>query len=1320
MLLMPLPAMATVADAYEPDDSYTTATPITVGAVAQQHTLAPEGDEDWVSFSVSAGEIYWIETAPGTPVEHADTILELYDSDGITLIDSDDDGGADLYSRIEYTSDTNETLYAKVIGFSSATGTYSISVAVRVPTSVDGYEPDDSYTTATPITVGAVSQQHTLAPEGDEDWISFSVSAGVAYRIKTASGIPAEDIGVSLGLYDSDGTTPLTGSGNGIDPDEQVVYTATADTTLYAQVAAYYSGETGAYSISVERVGDSYEPDDSYDTASPITVDAAPQQHTLDPQDDQDWVSFDVAEGRTYRVSSGVEWPDDFTRTTLYDSDGSTEIGLWTGSDTIAEYTADADKTVYARVTGYWADEGAAYEVSVVELSDDYEPDDIYTAANPIAVGGASQQHNIAPADDQDWVSFEVAAGLTYRVACTADAQPAEFTRTALFDSDGVTELVPGEFVAADTFLEYKADEDKTVYARITGYLAFQEEEYEVSAVVISDDYEPDDSHSAAKPLAVNGSVQERTLLPSDDEDWVSIPVIRGWRYTIETGPGTPLEDTDTILDLYDSDGTTLIDSYDHGGEGEYSRIEYTAKTDKTVYARVTGGWLLGSTYTLWATAIPIPMISVTQNMDFGTVMVGSSTQRTITVSNVGAAPLDIGEVRLVGADFSIASGNPSGETIAPDESHDVVVRYSPTIAYSGEPVPVKTSYTSTIARYNYVEGHLDSISLFTGFENRGGGGDLAWHVRIDGVDYTGSGAVVSGGKYVMEVVESYSMGSGLVEVLEPVTQGFELEDLLGEFRSVAYIRVADAALQIGSNDSEETTVSVGLFGTAGEAAVDVTPPTVPQGVSAHAVSSTAIQVSWSASIDASGIKHYLVYDAATNLLKATVTGTTATISGLTPSTSYSYYVKAVDNAPAANTSGASANAPATTLAPPDVVAPVITVSGVTNGGTYTSPVTITFSALDAVDGPVLAEATLDSVAFTSGSSVSALGVHTLVVTAEDTAGNPATKTVVFTISEVPPPLVVTPIQGANRIGTAIAAAEESFPTGAGAVVIATAYNWPDALGGAALAGALNAPILLTPTAALPAEVLREIEHLGATKAYILGWTPSVSTAVENALKGALGAGNVTRIWGANRYETARAIAAKTIDVLDGSYDGTCFIATGVKFPDALGASPLAAANGWPIYLVNPTAGLDAATRNAMASGGVDHPIVLGSTAAIPAGVETALNGIYGSLSVDRLYGANRYSTAVAVAVYGVDHAELGWDKVAFATGTNFPDALAGGVLQGRDSSVMLLTPGTALDSTVRSTLVANKAAINEVRYLGSTAAVSQVVRDAVEAALAR
>ncbi|MDO8881325.1 MAG: cell wall-binding repeat-containing protein, partial [Coriobacteriia bacterium] len=146
--------------------------------------------------------------------------------------------------------------------------------------------------------------------------------------------------------------------------------------------------------------------------------------------------------------------------------------------------------------------------------------------------------------------------------------------------------------------------------------------------------------------------------------------------------------------------------------------------------------------------------------------------------------------------------------------------------------------------------------------------------------------------------------------------------------------------------------------------------------------------------------------------------------------------------------------------------------------------------------------------------------------------------------------LTTTAVAGADRIATAIAAAKVAFPSGAGTVVIATARNWPDALGGAALAGAVDGPILLTEPTALPSTVAQAISDLGASKAIILGGTAAVSSGVQTALGTALGgAGNVTRIDGADRYETARKVAAETVKRL-GTFSGTAFIATGANFPD--------------------------------------------------------------------------------------------------------------------------------------------------------------------------
>jgi len=308
---------------------------------------------------------------------------------------------------------------------------------------------------------------------------------------------------------------------------------------------------------------------------------------------------------------------------------------------------------------------------------------------------------------------------------------------------------------------------------------------------------------------------------------------------------------------------------------------------------------------------------------------------------------------------------------------------------------------------------------------------------------------------------------------------------------------------------------------------------------------------------------------------------------------------------------------------------------------------------------------------------------------------------------------------GPTRLETAVKASQAAFPYGATTVVIATGFNWPDALGGAALAGAYDGPILLTNKTYLPWQVAEEIERLGASDAIILGSTAAVGAPVESALKSTLGAAHVRRLQGADRYSTAVAVAEATIDRLGTAYDGTAFVATGENFPDALGASPLAAASNWPIYLTAADA-LTGVSRTSMDTHGVTDALILGSTAAVSSGVETSLNTLLGGTAhTTRLEGANRYATAAVIAQYGVDHVYgLGWNFVAIATGENYPDALAGGVLQGQSGSVMLLTPTNSLHSAVAAKLTAEKDTITEVRYLGSTNAVATPVRTAIQALL--
>ena len=93
----------------------------------------------------------------------------------------------------------------------------------------------------------------------------------------------------------------------------------------------------------------------------------------------------------------------------------------------------------------------------------------------------------------------------------------------------------------------------------------------------------------------------------------------------------------------------------------------------------------------------------------------------------------------------------------------------------------------------------------------------------------------------------------------------------------------------------------------------DTTPPSVPSGAIATAVGTTSIQITWQPSNDASGISEYRVFRVGSSTPIAATQNTTFTDTLLTPNTTYSYVITAVDGAMPPNESAASETASATT-----------------------------------------------------------------------------------------------------------------------------------------------------------------------------------------------------------------------------------------------------------------------------------------------------------------------------------------------------------------------------------------------------------------------
>ena len=290
-------------------------------------------------------------------------------------------------------------------------------------------------------------------------------------------------------------------------------------------------------------------------------------------------------------------------------------------------------------------------------------------------------------------------------------------------------------------------------------------------------------------------------------------------------------------------------------------------------------------------------------------------------------------------------------------------------------------------------------------------------------------------------------------------------------------------------------------------------------------------------------------------------------------------------------------------------------------------------------------------------------------------------------------------IAGDDRYGTAVQISEQNFGPGVPVVYVAAGANYPDALSAASAAALAGGPLLLTAASWLPSAVGAELSRLTPAKIIVVGGEEAVSDTVLNALKSY--APEVTRESGADRYATSRAVASAAFTTAT-----TAFIASGRGFPDALSASAAAGVQHAPVILVDGAAtSLDSATAALLGGLGVARIVVAGGNVAVSQGVADALAGI---APVTRLGGSDRYDTSLLVNDAFFPTAE----KAYLASGMNFPDALAGAAVAGRDAAPLYIVQPSCVPDGVNSAL-SDKGVADRV-VLGGTAALSTNVSSGV------
>lgn len=330
-------------------------------------------------------------------------------------------------------------------------------------------------------------------------------------------------------------------------------------------------------------------------------------------------------------------------------------------------------------------------------------------------------------------------------------------------------------------------------------------------------------------------------------------------------------------------------------------------------------------------------------------------------------------------------------------------------------------------------------------------------------------------------------------------------------------------------------------------------------------------------------------------------------------------------------------------------------------------------------------------------------------------------------------------LAGADRFGTAEAIAEASFPNGSPNAIIATGVNFPDALAASYLAGVVSEPILLVnPTDPVPSSTLDALSTLKVKNVTIVGGTSAVGSDVENTLASTSstsssgGTLNVTRIAGANRYDTMQQIdTGHTVGTasINGTSAPTGILVTGNNFPDALSAGPLAYARHLPVILTDGTqSNMSPQAKSVISSDGITNLIVIGGSAAIQPSQYSSYNHVVEA-------GSNRSATSQQLADFEV--ANLGFTDAAMDVANGYdpgfnqpglpagftPDGLAGapyggGAASNGSSVVPLLVTNSPSDPGAASVFASSEASsLTGGTVFGGDAAVSAATRGMIESA---
>lgn len=358
------------------------------------------GDTDRFEVTLTAGVMYEF-ALEGSSVDKgtlSDPVIKLFDSND-NLVGSDDDGGGNYNSLLEYRPESTGTYYVTASGFGSAVGTYTLTMS----SAETGDQIGDNAASAGSISADQ-SITGTIDFADDADWYAISLSAGVQYTIDL-EGSPTERGTLSdtfLSVYNADGQLVDSNDDGGTGYNSNLVLSPDAAGTYYISAQAY-GDNTGTYLLSV-AAGDADVPGGV--SSDEIITSGGVVSGSVDVSQDEDWYAIALEAGQQYLfdlkgAESGVgTLSDPYLR--LYDASGvqlDYDDDDGAGYESSLSYTASSSGTYYISAGGYGSSTGS-YQLSA-------------SGVQSVSINTSGE---LAGGTDEDTYSVDLTAGVSYVV----------------------------------------------------------------------------------------------------------------------------------------------------------------------------------------------------------------------------------------------------------------------------------------------------------------------------------------------------------------------------------------------------------------------------------------------------------------------------------------------------------------------------------------------------------------------------------------------------------------------------------------------------------------------------------------------------------------------------------------------------------------------------------------------------------------------------------------------------------------------------------------------------------------------------------------